>query len=125
MAIDGDSPTWEVTDASGERPTVKGTAKECNGRYRGSHPTPEIVFQNGNRMEFNSPTFHQPSGWRNQLKEGLLSVEVFAVQGWKRATLQKDTFLAPKDAAQMENTRIPSAKILSSGRKLRRVVKHT
>ena len=58
MAIDGDSPTWEVTDASGERPTVKGTAKECNGRYRGSHPTPEIVFQNGNRMEFNSPTFH-------------------------------------------------------------------
>ena len=44
MAIDGDSPTWEVTDASGERPTVKGTAKECNGRYRGSHPAPEIVF---------------------------------------------------------------------------------
>ena len=59
MAIDGDSPTWEVTDASGERPTVKGTAKECNGRYRGSHPAPEIVFWNGNRMEFNSPTFHQ------------------------------------------------------------------
>ena len=69
MAIDGDSPTWEVTDASGERPTVKGTAKECNGRYRGSHPTPEIVFQNGNRMEFNSPTFHQPSGCRKQLWE--------------------------------------------------------
>ena len=34
---------------------------------------------NGNGMEFNSPTFHQPSGWRNQLKEGLLSAEVIAV----------------------------------------------
>ena len=59
---------WEVTDASGERPTVKGTAKECNGRYRGSHPAPEIVFWNGNRMEFNSPTFHQ--GYPTYLKRG-------------------------------------------------------
>ena len=44
MAIDGDSPTWEVTDASGERPTEKAQPKSANGRYRGSHPAPEIVF---------------------------------------------------------------------------------
>ena len=47
MAIDGDSPTWEVIDASGERPTVKGTAKECNGRYRGNHPRRKSCFETG------------------------------------------------------------------------------
>lgn len=47
MAIDGDSPTWEVTDASGERPTVKGTAKEYNGRYRGIYPRRKSCFETG------------------------------------------------------------------------------